>query len=250
MNNTKIDLNRGLFAIAFSVFRHNWLPCGIAALLLLASNVGEGYLHALMPFVVLRSLIIMILGYSVYRTLLSGGRLCGLRAVATDEGRVPWRYSGVMLMILTPILVLGITWTAPGGSAAPSNLNAIVFALVMVILYATGYVLLGTALPEIAERGDVSLRRAIGRGRANFRRISRAMVLGPWIFRVGTILMMVVMALMGVTIDLFDGRGGAFQPAALAPMLLFTTCLVFAEVLTAIVLARAYRRLSAKPVAR
>jgi hypothetical protein len=241
MTKRNIDLDRGLFAIAFSVVRRNWLPCGVAAVLLLAANVGEGYWQVPLVFAVTRALIIMIVGYSIYRTILSDGRLAGLRAVATDEGRVPWRYTGVMLMILSPILILGIVWTAPGGAGGPSNLNEVVFGVVMVMAYATGYVLLGTALPEIAERGEVSLAQAIARGRANFRRISRQMVLGPWIFRACTVLVMIGLALMGVTTDLFSGHNGAFQPAALAPMLLFTTGHVFAEVLTAVVLARAYR---------
>ena len=241
MKNRNIDVDRSLFSIAFSVMRRSWLPCGVAAVLLLAANVGEGYLDA--------PLIIMIVGYSIYRTLLSDGRLAGLGAMATDEGRVPWRYNAVMLMILTPILILGIVWTAPGSSGGPSTMSEIVFGVVMVILYATGYVLLGMALPEIAERGDVSLTRAINRGRANFRRISRAMLLGPWIFRVCTTLLMICLALTGVTIDLFDSHDGTFQPAAVAPILLFTSGHVFAEALTAIVLVRAYRRFPA-PAAR
>ncbi len=53
---------------------------------------------------------------------------------------------------------------------------------------------------------------------------------------------MICASLMGVTVVLFNGHTGAFQPAALGPMLLFTTSHVFAEVLTAIVLVRAYRR--------
>ena len=56
MTNKKIDLDRNLFALAFSVMRCNWVPCGAAAVLLLVSNVGEGYLHAPLAFVVLRAL--------------------------------------------------------------------------------------------------------------------------------------------------------------------------------------------------
>ena len=163
MTNKKIDLDRNLFALAVSVMRLNWLPCGVAAVLLLASNVGEGYVHATLAFPVLRSLIIMIVGYSAYRALLSGGEVAGWRAVATDQGRVPWRYTGVMLMILTPILVLGIVWTAPGTGTGPSSIPEMVFGVVMVIAYASAYVLLGTALPEVAERGEVALGEAIVR---------------------------------------------------------------------------------------
>lgn len=247
MKNPKIDLDRNLLALAFSTMRCNWLPFGAVAVLLLASNVGEGYLYAPLAFVVLRSLMIMIVGYSAYRVLLSGGEVVGWRTVTTDEGRVPWRYIGVMLMILTPILILGIVWTAPGTGTGPSSINEIVFGVVMVVAYASAYVLLGTALPEVAERGQVAMSEAIERGRSNYRVIAKALVFGPWVFRSATVAILISASLMGVTVDLFDYSTGAFQPAALGPMLLFTTGHVFAEVLTAIVLVRAYRRYPVAP---
>ncbi len=247
MTNKKIDLDRRLLPLAFSVMRRNWLPCGAAAVLLLASNVSEGYLRAPLAFPVLRSLIIMIAGYSIYRVLLSGGKVAGWRAMATDEGRVPWRYTGVMLMILTPILVLGIVWTAPGTGTGPSSIPEIVFGVVMIVAYASAYVLLGTALPEVAERGEVALGEAIARGRSHYRAIAMPMVFGPWVFRAATVAVLISASLLGVTVDLFDANTGAFQPAALGPMLLFTTGHIFAEVLTAIVLVRAYRKYPAAP---
>ena len=247
MKNKKIDLDRRLLVLAFSVMRCNWLPFGAAAVLLLASNVGAGYLHAPLAFVVLRSLIIMIIGYSAYRVLLSGGEVVGWRTLTTAEGRVPWRYTGVMLMILTPILILGIVWTAPGTGVGPSSINEIVFGVVMVVAYASAYVLLGTALPEVAERGEVALGEAIERGRSNYRVIAKALVFGPWVFRSATVAVLISASMLGVSVDLFDVHTGAFQPAALGPMLLFTTGHVFAEVLTAIVLVRAYRRYPVVP---
>ncbi len=247
MTNKKINLDRNIFAIAFSVMRCNWLPCGGAALLLLVSNMGEGYLPAPLAFAALRSLIIIIVGFSVYRTLLSGGRISGWRALGTDDGRIPWRYAGVMLMILSPILVLGIVWTAPGSGVGPSSLGQIVFGVVMVVAYASAYVLLGTALPEVAERGDVVLSEALERGRRNYRKIAKAMMLGAWLFRAGTVAILIGASLMGMTVDLFHGQTGVFQPAAVAPMLMFTTGHVFAEVLTAIILVRAYRRYPVTP---
>ncbi len=242
MKNHKIDLDRRLLPLAFSVMRCNWLPCGVAAVLLLVLNLGEGYLHAPLAFAALRALIIMIVGYSAYRVLLTGGEVAGWRTVGTAEGRIPWRYAGVMLMILTPILILGIVLTAPGTGVGPSSLNEIVFGVVMVVAYASAYVMLGTALPEVAERGEVAMSEAIERGRSNYRAIAKAMTFGPWVFRAATVAILISASLMGVTVDLFNGHTGAFQPAALGPMLLFTTSHVFAEVLTAIVLVRAYRR--------
>lgn len=242
MSDPKFDLDRGLFPLAFSVMRCNWMPFGVAALLLLAANIGQNYLEAPLAFAVLRSLIIMIVGYSAYRVLLSGGQVSGWRAISTADGRIPWRYIGVMMTILTPILILGIIWTAPGAGGGPSNFGDIAFALVMVVIYANAYIILGTALPAVAERGDVPLSEALVRGRDNYRAIARAMLFGAWLFRAGTMLALIGASLAGVTVDLFDMSTGAFQPAALLPMLLFTTSHVFAEALTAIVLMRAYRR--------
>ena len=247
MTNNKINLDRNIFAIAISVMRCNWLPCGGAAVLLLLLNIGQGFLPAPLAFAALRALIIMIVGFSVYRTLLSGGSVSGWRALGTDDGRIPWRYAGVMLMILSPILVLGIVWTAPGSSVGPSSLSQIVFGVVMVVAYASAYVLLGTALPEVAERGDVALSDSLERGRKNYRKIAKAMIMGAWLFRAGTVAALIGASLMGVTVDLFDYHTGAFQPAAVAPMLMFTTGHVFAEVLTAIVLVRVYRRYPVTP---
>lgn len=243
MKNDKIDIDRNIFTLGFSVMRCNWLPASIAVSLLLASYVGTGYIDKQLPFAVARSLLIMIIGFAAYRVLVSEGRISGIRALATDDGRVGWRYAGVMLMILTPILLLGIVWTAPGTGVGPSSLGEMGLGIVMVIAYGAGYILLGTALPEVVERGDVSLSEAIARGRQNYRVIGRWLVFGPWLFRAGSMLFMIILAKSGVTTDLFSGGyKGTFQPAALGPMLFFSTCYVYAEVLTAIVLVRAYRR--------
>lgn len=242
MTNQKFDLDRGLFPLACLVMRCNWFPFSLAALLLLAANLGQHYLEASLAFAVLRSMIIMIVGFSAYRVLLSGGQVSGWRAASTPDGRIPWRYIGVMMMILTPILILGIIWTAPGSSGGPAGLGGIAFGLVMVIAYANAYILLGTALPAVAERGDVPLSEALARGRGNYRKIARAMLVGAWLFRAGTMMALIGASFAGVTVDLFDISTSAFQPAALLPMLAFTTSHVFAETLTAVVLMRAYRR--------
>lgn len=242
MTDQRFDLDRGIFALAFTVVRYNWLPCGGAAVLLLLSNLSQGYLIAPLAFVVLRALIIMIIGYAAYRTLLTGGRVVGWRAVATDDGRIPWRYAGVMLMVLSPILVLGIVWGAPGNGDGPSSLIQVVFGVMMVVAYASTYVLLGTALPEVADRGEVVLGEAFERGRTNYRAIAKAMLMGAWLFRAASAAALIIAAVLGVTVDLFDSNTGAFQPEALGPMLLFTSSHVFAEILTAIVMVRAYRR--------
>jgi len=249
MADRRFDLSRRAFPLAATVFRANLGPCLLAAVLLTAANLGQGYLPAPLAFAVVRALVIMIIGYSAYRTLLSGGRIRSWRAAGTDDGRVPWRYAGVMLMILSPILVLGIIWTSPGNGIGEGGIAALVLGVVMVLAYTVAYVLLGTALPEVAERGDVSLAEAIERGRANYMPIARAMVLGPWLFRAGSMAVMIGLVYAGVATDLFDNRSGALQPAAVAPMLLFTACHVFAEVLTAIVMVRAYRRYAAVPKA-
>jgi hypothetical protein len=204
--------------------------------------VGAGFLIAPLAFAATRSLIIMIVGYSAYRTLLTGGRVSGFRAIGTVAGRIPWRYAGIMLLILSPILLLGIIWTAPGSGAGPDSIAEIALGVMLVISYAVLYVLFGTALPEVAERGEVSLGEAFERGRSNYRVIAKAMVIGPWLFRAGSMLALILLNLAGVTVDLFHAETGALQAAALGPMLFFTTCYIFGEVLTAVVLVRAYRR--------
>jgi hypothetical protein len=174
-DNKTFDLNRGLLPLALSVFRANLLPCSLAVILLLGSYVGAGFLIAPLAYAALRSLIIMIVGYSAYRTLSSGGKVTGFRAVGTGSGRVPWRYAGIMLLILSPILLLGIVWTAPGSGAGPDSFAQMAFGVIMVTSYAVLYVLFGTALPEVAERGEVSLAEAFERGRSNYRVIAKAM---------------------------------------------------------------------------
>ncbi|MGR3718172.1 MAG: hypothetical protein ACU0B1_15680 [Thermohalobaculum sp.] len=242
MNDRNIDLDRNLFLIAFSVARWNWMPCAVAALLLLASNAIMGFVDAPLTLAVLRALILMIVGYSAYRFVLSDGGVSGWRAIATAEGRFPWRYAAMMLIILSPVLVLGVVWNAPGTGVGPSSLGDIVFGVVMVVIYAALYILVGTALPTIVERGEVSLIEAFERGRRNYRAIGRALVFGAWLFRVGSLLFMIMLYYLGVTTDFSAPGAGAFNAAAFGPMLLFMCSHVFAECLTAIVLARAYRR--------
>ncbi len=240
---TRLDPEGRLYPVAFTLLRLNFGPSAAAALLLLATNIGAGYLDAPLAFIVLRALVIMIVGYAAYRTLTSGGRTYGWRAVATADGHIPWRYAGVMLMILSPILILGIVWNAPGGRIGPDSLGEIGFGLVMILLYAALYVLLGTALPEVAATGHASLGEAITRGRAHYREIAQMLVIGPWLFRAGALLILIAMALAGVTVDLF-GPHGELRPAAFAPTLFLTSAHVFAEILTAVVLTRAWRRWS------
>lgn len=242
MTNQKFDLDRGIFPLAFSVVRCAWLPFFGAAIMLLLTNLSQGYLFAPLAFVVLRVLTLMIVGYAAYRVLLTGGKVAGWRALGTDDGRVPWRYAGVMLMILAPILILGIVWSAPGTGVGPENLGQIALGVVLVVAYASIYVLLGTALPEVAERGEVALTDALQRGRSNYRAIATAMVLGAWLFRAASAAALIGASYYGVNVDLFHFQTGAFQPAAVVPMLLFTCSHVFAEILTAIVMVRAYRR--------
>lgn len=242
MKSRDINPDGSLFAVTLAVLRCNWKPCLAAVLVLLGAGIGQHYLVEPLPFTVIRALVLMIIGYSAYRAVLSGGEIAGWRAVATDDGRIPWRYAGVMLMILSPVLLMGIIWTAPDAARGPAGLEEVGLGLVLVLMYTAAYVLLGTALPEIAERGDVSLTTSIVRGRTYYRRIATALVLGPWIFRACTLAVLIAAGLAGFTVDLFDTATGAFQPAALMPTLVLTGGHVFAEVLTAVVLVRAYRR--------
>lgn len=249
MKRIYIDIDRSLFSVALAVARCNWKPSLAAALLLLGASVGQNYVAEPLPFTVLRALILMILGYSAYRALLSGGEVAGWQSVATTDGRIPWRYAGVMLTILSPVLLLGIVWTAPGAGNGPVGFQAIGMSLALVLMYTVAYVLLGTALPEVADRGEASMSTAIARGRSSYRRIATAMVLGPWIFRACTLAVLVCAGMAGFQVDLFDADTRAFQPQALLPVLFLTGGHVFAEILTAVVLVRAYRRYPAPAAA-
>ncbi len=241
MSRAGVDLGRSIYVVAASVARANWGPCALAALLLAATDIGAVYLHAPITFAALRALVLMIVSYSAYRMLLSGGAVAGWRAAATPDGRVPWRFAGVMLIILGPILFLGVVWTAPDSAIEPGLLADIVLGLVLVMTYAALYVLLGTALPEVVERGAVSPGAAFARGRARYRAIAQAMIIGPWLFRAASLLVIVGITLAGVDTALF-GEDGAFQPAGLGPLLALKASHVFAELMTAVVLVRAYRR--------
>lgn len=247
MRRRSIDIDGNLFLTALAVARLNWMPYAVAALLLLAANASDGFLAAPLAFAVMRALILMIIGYAAYRCLLSGGAVSGWRAVA-ERGRIPWRYAGVMLIILSPILLLGILWSEPGQSPTPPDtLGKIGVGLALVVVYAALYVLFGTALPAVVERGEASLGEAFARGRRNYAAIGRSMVIGVWLFRAASMLALIGTNMAGVTTDFFDSTSGAFQAAALVPMLLFNCSHIFAECLNAIVLLRAYRRYPAGP---
>lgn len=249
MGRRGLDIDDNIFRVALTVLRLNWMPCLVAVLLLLATSAGFGFIEAPLAFAVLRALILMIAGYSAYRCLLSGGALHGWRAVATAEGRIPWRYAGVLLIILSPVLVLGIVWTAPGTGTGPASVGEMALGVALVTAYAALYVLFGTALPAVAERGEAPLAEAFARGRRNFRRIGRDMVFGVWLFRAGSLLVMILLSLAGVETDFFPPGEAGFVTAAAGPMLLFNAAHVFAECLTAVVLVRAYRRYPAEPAA-
>ncbi len=83
----RIDIDRKLFPLAFSVMRRNWLPCGAAAVLLLVANIGDGYLRAPLAFATLHALIIMIVGFSACRLLLTGAlSVAGARSALPRAG--------------------------------------------------------------------------------------------------------------------------------------------------------------------
>lgn len=242
MARREIDIDDNVLRVAMRVVRCNWMPYLGAVLLLLASNAAIGFWQAPLAFAVMRALILMITGYAAYHCLVSGGAVAGWAAVATGEGRVPWRYAGVALIILAPILLLGIVWTAPGTGTGPSGPGDMALGVVLVVTYAALNILFGTALPSVAARGKAALGEAFRRGSSNYRRIGRDLVFGVWLFRAAASLIIIVMAVSGVTTDFIPPDGGPFQIAAAGPMLLFNASHVFAECLSAVVLLRAYRR--------
>jgi len=242
MDERTIDLDRNLFAVAFSVFRGNWAPYATAILIWLASVAVTGVIEAPVGLALLRMALVVIVGHAAYRFLLSGGAVRGWRAIATADGRFPWRYAAVMLIILSPILILGIVWNAPGTGVGPGGLDEIGFCMAMVVIYVALYILVGTALPAVATHGRVSLGDTLRRGWRNYRAIGLSLVLGVWLFRIGSILVVVVLSSLGITVDFYPPGGGSFRPEAAGPMLFLMFSHVFAECLSATVLLRAYRR--------
>jgi hypothetical protein len=242
MDERSIDLDRNLFAVAFSIFRGNLAPYSAAILIWLASTAVTRTIDAPVGLALLRMSLIVMVGHAAYRFLLSGGAVRGWRAVATADGRFPWRYAGVMVIILSPILVLGIVWNAPGTGIGPSSLGDIGLGIVMVVTYAALYILIGTALPAVAAHGRASLGEAVRRGWRNYRAIGRSLVFGVWLFRAASILVMILLSGVGVTTDFYVPGSDSFRPEAAVPMLLLMFSHVFAECLNATVLLRAYRR--------
>ena len=241
MDERTIDLDRNLFAVAFSVFRGNWATYATAILIWLASVAVAGVIEAPVGLALLRMALVVIVGHAAYRFLLTGA-VRGWRAIATADGRLPWRYAAVMLIILSPTLILGIVWNALGTGVGPSGLGEIGFGMAMVVIYVALYILVGTALPAVATHGRVSLGDTLRRGWRNYRAIGLSLVLGVWLFRIGSILVVVVISSLGITVDFYPPGGGSFRPEAAGPMLFLMFSHVFAECLSATLLLRAYRR--------
>jgi hypothetical protein len=242
MRGSNIELDRNLYLLAFSILVRNWQPYAVAALLLLTANASVGFVDAPLVLAALRTAIFILVSYSAYRYLLTDGAASGWQSLLASTTRPPWRYAGVMLIVLSPILLLGIAWTVNGSGGGPSSLGDVVFGFLMVILYASFYVLLGTALPASAERDEMSLREGFARGRRNYGAIGRSLVLGVWVFRAASVLVMMVLAHLGVTTDFASPGSGQLNLPAVGPMLLFNLSHIFAELLTAVVLVRAYRK--------
>ena len=258
MSTTTLDPDNGLFPSAFATVRATWQPFVAATFLMVIADLAQDFLPSPLPFAAFRALVLIIAGFAAYRALLSRGRIAVWTAAATETGRVPWRYAGIMLIILAPTLFLGVIWTAPGGiadtsGAAASHAGATIggvpvilveigLAPVLMIAYTVTYVLLGTALPETVERGEAPLRRTVARGWANYRRIALGLMFGPWLFRASMVVIIVMAGLAGFSTDFLNDHTGVIEPWALIPMMIFASGHVFAEVLTAVVLVRAYRR--------
>ncbi|HUS54769.1 MAG TPA: hypothetical protein VMY41_12290, partial [Thermohalobaculum sp.] len=81
MKSRMIEIDDNVFLVAFSIVWRNRMPFAAAASILLATNAGHDFIDMPVAVAVLRALILMIVGYSAYRCLLSGGTIAGWQAV-------------------------------------------------------------------------------------------------------------------------------------------------------------------------
>lgn len=237
----RIDLARPLYPLALSVLRLNLAPAVLALACLILLNVAQSFTGPTIALAPLRMLVMVMIAHAAYRVLLTAGEVHGMMALADPNGRAPLRFLGVMVLIFLPIVLIGAVWTTPGGPEALGGLVFLGAILVMVLAYGALLVLMGTALPELADTGHAHPGAALRRGLANYRRIARGLVLGPGLFGVVHGLALVAAGLLGLPQGAYNPETGAFSPGALAVLCVLLTGNLYSVTLAAVVLTRAYR---------
>ncbi len=238
----RIDMSRGSWALAPDVVLRNGASFSLVTILLTATHMLQQWDFAPAAIPTIRMMLLIVTGFIAYRTLMSGGDKVGLSALLDAPRGDVTRFAGVMLIILAPIVVLGLCLKIPALSAMLPPGGLIPFMMLMVVTYGALMILLGTALPATAARGDATLRSAIRRGRAGYREIGRAMVFGPWLFSVLYSLALLSTQALGLPAMVGPGDSGWMVAVWLIAQLLSSAGHVFAAAMTAVVLSRAYQK--------
>lgn len=236
-----VDLSRRLYPLAFRVLRENAAPAALLLSVLMLLNIVQGVAGPSVGLAPLRLGCLVLMAHAAYRVLLTSGAVQGMAALSDPNGRAPLRFIGVMVLIFLPMILIGAIWTTPGG---PQMLGGFFFVgaiLLMVLAYGALLVLMGTALPELAERGHADPAAALRRGLAGYRSIARGLVLGPGLFGVANGLVLVIAGYLGLPDGAYNPATGTFSPGALAVLTLLSLGNLYSVTLAAVVLSRAYR---------
>ncbi len=236
-----VALSRPLYPLALAVLRLNAAPAALILAILLLLNIAQSFTGPTIAHAPLRLACIVMAAHAAYRVLLTGGEVYGCRALTAPGGRAPLRFLGTMVLIFLPIVLLGAVWTTPGGPEMIGGLYFIAAIFVMVVAYGVLLVLMGTALPELADTGHADPKASLKRGLANYRRIAWGILLGPGLFGMLHGAVLVVAGLLGLPQGAYNPETGVFSPGALAVLAILTLGNLYSVTLAAVVLTRAYR---------
>lgn len=245
MSNARIDLARPIYPLALSVLRLNVAPAALVLAVLILLSMVQSFTGPSMALAPLRLACMVMFAHAAYRVLLTSGRVHGCIAFADPAGRAPLRFLGTMVMIFMPMVLIGAVWTTDGG---PELLGPRVFIgaiLLMVISYGVLLVLMGTALPELADTGRTDPGAALRRGFSSYRTIARGLLFGPGLFGVAHGLVLVAVDYLGLPQGAYDAETGTFLPGALAVLSVILLGNLYSVTLAAVVLTRAYRNAGA-----
>jgi hypothetical protein len=227
-----IDFDRGVYALAWAAFRANYeVFAALALLIVFADPVVElaGISDAL-PFA--RSTVIPIMIYQVAAwSLMHDGR-----PFAGQEWRQVRfvRFALWTILMMLPALVAGIAMLRDAG-----------LPVMLAGVYA-GYILTlaacGTVLPEIAAGGRGNLAAALRRGRRAFLPALGDLLRGPVVFALAVLLAGVLPQVIGIPVWVLDPNTGAVSWLGTVMVLAVDLMSVFADVLMAAALCKAWHR--------
>jgi len=224
------DFNRGIYPIAWQAFRANfWMLVALAAVFALIEEAGGAVSHAALDF-----LLSALLNLSAHWVLLYGG-LSARPATEMPVLRFVWASFLLALPAAAVAVVLMLAFGLDRDAVLPA------FAGFLGALGVT-LALCGTVLPSIAMGGRIDLAAALGRGRRVFWQTLAALAGGPAAF--WTLLASVQGGLRaaGLPLSPYDTTARGLDAAGVAVALAIMLANVFACLLGAAALCRAYYR--------